>query len=36
VVCRGDADRVLRGMRKVMEGLELSLDEGKTKIVDLR
>jgi len=36
VVCRGDADRVLRGMRKVMGGLELSLNEDKTKIVDPR
>lgn len=36
VVCRGDADRVLKVIRMVMEGLGLSLNEAKTRIVDAR
>jgi RNA-directed DNA polymerase len=36
VVCKGEADKVLEGIRMVMEGLGLSLNEAKTRIVDAR
>ena len=36
VVCSGDADEILVGIRKVLEGLGLSLNETKTRVVDAR
>ena len=36
VLCRGDTERVLRGMKRVLGYLELTLNEGKTKVVDAR
>jgi len=36
VACQGDAERVLRGVRVVLRGLGLSLNEEKTKVVDAR
>ena len=36
VLCRGDTERVLRGMKRVLGYLELTLNEGKTKVIDAR
>ncbi len=36
VLCRGDTERVLRGMKRVLGYLELTLNEEKTKVVDAR
>jgi len=36
VLCRGNTQRVLGGIRVVLRGLELSLNEAKTRIVDAR
>jgi len=36
VVCRGNAHKILEGIKKVIEGLKLTLNEDKTKIVDVR
>ncbi len=36
VLCKGNTERVLKGIKVVLEGLELSLNEEKTKVVDAR
>ena len=36
VLCRGNPDRILKGMRRVLEGLGLTLNEAKTCLVDAR
>jgi group II intron reverse transcriptase/maturase len=35
-VCKGNTDRILKGIRAVLEELGLSLNESKTKVVDAR
>ena len=36
VLCRGNADRILKGVKRVLEDLGLTLNEEKTRIVDAR
>jgi RNA-directed DNA polymerase len=36
ILCRGNADRILKGLKLVLEDLGLTLNEGKTRIVDAR
>jgi RNA-directed DNA polymerase len=36
ILCRGNADRILKGVKLVLEELGLSLNEEKTRIVDAR
>ena len=36
VLCQGQTERVLKGIKTVLRGLELSLNEEKTRIVDAR
>jgi len=36
ILCRGNADRILKGVKLVLEDLGLSLNEEKTRIVDAR
>ena len=36
ILCKGAAGRILRGLRAVLNDLGLSLNEGKTRIVDAR
>jgi len=36
VLCRGNADRILKGVKLVLEDLGLTLNEEKTRIVDAR
>ncbi len=36
VVCKGNAYKIFEEIKKVMEGLKLTLNEDKTKIVDVR
>jgi len=36
VLCRGNTDRILKGMKTVLEDLGLTLNEAKTKVVDAR
>jgi len=36
VLCKGNTDRILRGIKTVLGDLRLSLHEGKTKVVDAR
>jgi group II intron reverse transcriptase/maturase len=36
VLCKGDAERILKGLRRAMEDLGLSLNEAKTTVVDAR
>jgi RNA-directed DNA polymerase len=36
ILCRGNADRILKGVKLVLNDLGLSLNEGKTRIVDAR
>lgn len=36
VLCKGNPERILRGIKAVLEELELSLNEEKTKLVDAR
>jgi RNA-directed DNA polymerase len=36
VLCRGNADRILKGVKRVIEDLGLTLNEEKTRIVDAR
>lgn len=36
VICRENAHKILEGIKKVIKGLELTLNEDKTKIVDAR
>jgi len=35
-VCRGNTDRILKGIKIVLSDLELSLNDAKTKVVDAR
>jgi RNA-directed DNA polymerase len=36
VLCKGNTDRLLKGVKKVLEDLQLRLNEEKTKVVDAR
>ena len=36
VLCQGQTERVLRGVKTVLKGLELSLNEEKTRVIDAR
>jgi RNA-directed DNA polymerase len=36
VLCEGNTDRLLKGMRRVFDDLGLTLNEAKTKVVDAR
>jgi group II intron reverse transcriptase/maturase len=36
ILCRGNADRILKGVKRVLEDLGLKLNEEKTRIVDAR
>jgi hypothetical protein len=36
VLCRGDAGRILKGIKRFLEDLGLTLDEEKTCVVDAR
>ena len=36
ILCRGNTDRILKGVKRVLEDLGLTLNEEKTRIVDAR
>lgn len=36
VLCKGDTERILKGIKMVLGDLQLSLNEGKTKVADAR
>jgi RNA-directed DNA polymerase len=36
ILCRGNADRILKGVKRVLEDLGLTLNEEKTRVVDAR
>ena len=36
ILCRGNTDRILKGVKLVLEDLGLTLNEEKTRIVDAR